>query len=271
MVVVWHTLQNAVSQGIAWQTLAMVAVTLGVKFGYPHLAQRLKLWLHVAPSFVAILVALLVAQTGLLQTHSIGNIPREIGQWRGEDLGLADISHLLWPAFLIALLCAIESLLAARVADSMVGAPEGARYEPNRELFGQGLATALASMFGGMPATGAIARTRVNVRAQAQTRLSAMLHAVVLVAIALLAGQWVAEIPGAAIAGVLLGTSYRILNPQALARALRTTKSQAAVLLLTALATLAIDLIWGIAIGITLYAAFAWQQAAPPSADPPPH
>ena len=138
-------------------------------------------------------------------------------------------------------------------------------------MFGQGLATALASMFGGMPATGAIARTRVNARAQAQTRLSAMLHAVVLVAITLLAGPWVAEIPAAAIAGVLFGTSYRILNPQALARALRTTKSQAAVLLLTALATLAIDLIWGIAIGITLYAAFAWQQAAPPSADPPPH
>lgn len=116
---------------VAWHTLAMVAVTLGVKFGYPHLAQRLKLWLHVPPSFVAILVALLVAQTGLLQTHSIGNIPREIGQWRGEDLGLADISHLLWPAFLIALLCAIESLLAARVADSMVGAPEGAlRAQP---------------------------------------------------------------------------------------------------------------------------------------------
>jgi SulP family sulfate permease len=117
-----------------------------------------------------------------------------------------------------------------------------------------------ASLFGGMPATGAIARTSVNVRAQAQTRLSAMLHAVVLVVIAVAAGPWVAKIPGAAIAGVLLGTSYRILNPQALKRSLQTTRSEAAVLVLTATATLAIDLIWGIAIGLALFAALAWRN-----------
>lgn len=267
VIVAWHTVQNALSLGVDWQTPSMVAITLAVKFGYPRLAQRLHLRLHVPPSFVAIMVALLVAQTGVLHTRSIGDIPREIGHWQGGPVALDAVGHLLWPAFLIALLCAIESLLSARVADSMVGAGVQSRYEPDRELFGQGLATALASLFGGMPATGAIARTSVNVRAQAHSRLSAMLHAVVLVAIALLAGPWVAEIPGAAIAGVLLGTSYRILNPHALARALRTTPSQAAVLLLTALATLAIDLIWGIAIGIALYGVTARLHPVPADAD----
>jgi SulP family sulfate permease len=76
----------------------------------------------------------------------------------------------------------------------------------------------------------------------------------------LAAGPWVAKIPGAAIAGVLLGTSYRILNPQALKRSLQTTRSEAAVLLLTAAATLAIDLIWGITIGVALYAVLAWRK-----------
>ena len=260
MVVAFNTLHDAIAQGVDWQTVAMVVLTLLVKFSYPALARRLKFRVHVPPSFVAILVALLVAQAGLIDTRSIGDIPREIGHWQGADLGLAEISHLVWPAFLIALLCAIESLLSARVADSMVGATNGERYEPDRELFGQGAATMLASLFGGMPATGAIARTSVNVRAQAQTRLSAMLHAVVLVVIALAAGPWVAKIPGAAIAGVLLGTSYRILNPQALKRSLQTTRSEAAVLLLTATATLAIDLIWGIAIGLALYAVLAWRK-----------
>lgn len=260
MVVAFNTLNDAITQGVDWQTVAMVALTLLVKFSYPLLAHKLKFRAHVPPSFVAIVVALLVAQSGLIHTSSIGDIPREIGHWHGADLGLAEISHLVWPAFLIALLCAIESLLSARVADSMVGATKGERYEPDRELFGQGTATMLASLFGGMPATGAIARTSVNVRAQAQTRLAAMLHAVVLVAIALLAGPWVAKIPGAAIAGVLLGTSYRVLNPQALKRSLQTTRGQAAILLITATATLAIDLIWGIAIGLALYAVLAWRK-----------
>ena len=154
MVVAFNTLHDAIAQGVDWQTVAMVALTLLVKFSYPVLARRLKFRVHVPPSFVAILIALLVAQTGLIHTSSIGDIPREIGHWQGADLGLGNISHLVWPAFLIALLCAIESLLSARVADSMVGATNGERYEPDRELFGQGAATMLASLFGGMPATG---------------------------------------------------------------------------------------------------------------------
>ncbi len=139
----------------------------------------------------------------------------------------------------------------------MVNTEASERYEPNRELLGQGLATAASSVFGGLPATGAIARTSVNVRAHARTRMASIFHATVLLFIALVAAPWVSHIPAPAIAGVLIGTSYRILNPRSLRESLRTTKREAVVLIVTAVGTLAIDLIWGIAIGIVLYGVLA--------------
>ena len=132
-------------------------------------------------------------------------------------------------------------------------AHEKTRFEPNRELFGQGLATVTASIFGGMPATGAIARTSVNVRSHAKSRLASTFHALILLLIALVAAPLVSAIPTAVIAGLLLGTSYRILNPVSIMESLRTTKSEAATLIITAVSTVAIDLIWGMAIGIAFH------------------
>ena len=246
-------MRNALNAGLHWQTIFIVILTLVVKFGYPKLSHLFHFRVHIPASFVAIIVSLLVVKIFSLSTKTIGDIPRSVGSWRGADISFNDITHLLWPAFLIALLCAIESLLSARVADGLVHVPKEKHYSPNRELLGQGLGTAIASLFGGMPATGAIARTSVNVRAGAKTRLAAVIHSFVLLFIALVAAPWVSQIPAAAIAGVLLGTSYRILNPTSLKESLRTTKSEATVLLVTAIATVAIDLIWGIGIGICLY------------------
>jgi SulP family sulfate permease len=110
-----------------------------------------------------------------------------------------------------------------------------------------------------MPATGAIARTSVNVRAGAKSRNASLFHAAILLVVALVAAPLVSQIPAAAIAGVLIGTSYRILNPVSIIESLRTTRSEAIVLVATAVATLFIDLIWGIAIGIVLH--FVLQQA----------
>ncbi len=97
------------------------------------------------------------------------------------------------------------------------------------------------------------ARTSVNVRSHAKSRLASIFHALVLLLIALIAAPLVSYIPTAAIAGVLLGTSYRILNPSSIMESLRTTKPEAATLLVTAVSVLAIDLIWGMAIGIVLH------------------
>lgn len=253
LLVAWGTLRDAITLGIHWQTVGIVVLTLFVKFIYPIIARKVKIPVHIPASFIAILTALIVVHLFSIPVKTIGNIPRSFGTWRGGDVSFSDVPHLLWPALMIALLCAIESLLSARVADGMIHPPTGEKYHPNRELLGQGLATAVSSMFAGMPATGAIARTSVNVRAHARTRMAAILHSVFLLFVALVAAPLVSEIPAAAIAGVLLGTSYRILNPRSLRESLRTTTQEAVVLVVTAVATLAIDLIWGMAIGIVLY------------------
>ena len=253
IIVAWNTVHSAITAGIHWPTLGIVVLTLSVKFAYSHLARKIRISVHIPASFVAITISLIVVQVFSLPVKTIGAIPRGVGTWRGSAVSISDYTHLIWPAFLIALLCAIESLLSARVADGMIHPPSTEKYHPNRELLGQGLATAAASIFGGMPATGALARTSVNVRAHARTRMAAILHSLVLLLVALIAAPWVSHIPAAAIAGVLIGTSYRILNPTSLRESLRTTKQEAAVLITTATVTLAIDLIWGIAAGIVLY------------------
>jgi SulP family sulfate permease len=195
------------------------------------------------------LLVTLIVKAGSIDVVTIGTIPRNIGSYQSPTFG--DFNNLLIPALWIALLAAVESLLSARVADGM--AHEKKHFEPNRELFGQGIATVAASVMGGMPATGAIARTSVNVRSHAKSRIAAIFHAVILLLIALIAAPLVSAIPTAAIAGVLLGTSYRILNPVSIMESLRTTKIESATLLVTAVCVLAIDLIWGMAIGIALH------------------
>ena len=100
----------------------------------------------------------------------------------------------------------------------------------------------------------------MNVRARAHSKYASVFHALVLLLVAFAAAPLVSAIPSAAIAGVLIGTSYRILNPVSIMESLRTTRADAAVLLVTALATLAIDLIWGIGIGITLFLALNYGK-----------
>lgn len=251
--VAYRTISNALSGEIALPTISIVVLTLVVKFGYPHFATRVGIKAHIPASFVALLIASLSVKLFSINTDLIGDIPRSVGSWTAPVLGNFSLKDLLIPALWIALLIAIESLLAARVADGLAHAKTDEKFDPNRELFGQGLATGVASIFGGMPATGAIARTSVNVRSHAQSRMAAIFHAAVLLFIALVAAPLVESIPKAAIAGVLLGTSYRILNPASIRESLRTTKAESTTLIITAVATIAIDLIWGIAIGIVLH------------------
>jgi SulP family sulfate permease len=255
VIVAYKTLRSALQIGLHWQSLAVVVLTLLAKFSYPKIAARIGIKVHIPASAVAILLTTLIVNIFNLSVHTIGEIPRSIGTWSVGDISFGDFKFLVWPAFLIAILAAIESLLSARVADGMVHAHGNEKYSPNKELIGQGLATIGSSIFGGMPATGAIARTSVNVRGGAKTRVAAIFHSVTLLAVVLILAPIISEIPTAAIAGVLIGISYRILNPAAIAESLRTTKAEAAVLIITALVTLFIDLIWGIVIGILVHLA----------------
>ncbi len=252
-IVAWNTLKNALDSGLNYSSLFVVAITLVIKFSWPHLVNRMKWKLHIPASFIALLLVTLLVKAFSIDVATIGNIPRSIGTYQKPIFD--NLTALLIPALWIALLAAVESLLSARVADGLAHNKE--KFEPNRELFGQGLATLSASILGGMPATGAIARTSVNVRSHAKSRLASVFHAVVLLFIALIAAPLVSQIPTAVIAGLLLGTSYRILNPVSIMESLRTTKAEATALVVTAISTVAIDLIWGMAIGIAVHVVFA--------------
>ena len=251
--VAWHTLQGAFSAGLNWNSIGAVVLTLLIKFNYPKIAHRFKFKVHIPASIVAIFIITAGSLAPQLSLNTIGDIPRSIGKWSGNLIEFNALSHLILPAILIALLAAIESLLSARVADGMVHAKGVDKYNPNKELIGQGLATIGSSLFGGIPATGAIARTSVNVRNHAKTRVASMAHAVILLLIVLLFAPLVSAIPTAAIAGVLIGTSYRILNPASIRESLKTTYAEASVLIITATVTLLVDLIWGIGVGIVAH------------------
>jgi len=162
-------------------------------------------------------------------------------------------------ALAIAALAAIESLLSARVAATM--SPTGP-YDPDRELVGQGLASVASGAFGGMPATGAIARTAVNVRSGAATRLSAIVHSLVLLAVVYLATGPVAAIPLSALAGVLMVTSFRMISATTIRKIVRSTRSDALIFVLTAVITVCFDLIEAVEIGILVAAFFALRSVA---------
>jgi SulP family sulfate permease len=148
---------------------------------------------------------------------------------------------------IVAFLASLESLLSARVADGMQDTP---RHDPDRELFGQGLANIASGVCGGMPATGAIARTAVNARAGATTRVAALTHALVLAGVIYLASGLVSRIPLVALAGVLLVTAWRMVDRATVRAVLRSTRGDAGVFLLTAVVTVAVDLVTAVEVGL---------------------
>jgi SulP family sulfate permease len=138
----------------------------------------------------------------------------------------------------------------------------GQRHDPDRELFGQGLANIAAPLFGGVPATGAIARTAVNVRTGAGSRLAALTHAAVLAVIVFAAAPLVSKIPLAALAGVLLATAIRMVEVGSLRAMAKATRADALILVLTAVATLALDLVYAVVLGLMVASALALRAVA---------
>jgi len=210
-------------------------------------------------SLIAVAVATVVARVAGLDVGRIGTLPSSLPAPALPSLSVGRMSELFTAAFAIALLGALESLLSAKVADGMA---DTVHHDPDRELFGQGLANLVSPLFGGMPATGAIARTAVNVRAGARTRVSAVVHSLVLVLVVYFAGPVVAEIPLAALAGVLMVTAVRMVEIHNVRSVLRSTRSDALVLVLTAAATIVFDLIVAVEIGIAAAALLALRSMA---------
>lgn len=244
-----NTVKGAIDNGVHSSTIVILLLTLLIKFNIVKLVERLKLKPYVPASFSALAITTIIVALFNLDVAKIGEIPRNVFSWNGDGLHFS--TALVTPAILIALLAAIESLLAARVADGLTHSQD--KFHPNKELFGQGLATMVASIFGGQPATGAIARTSVNIRSGGKTKMAALVHALFLLAVVLLLSPVFALIPLPSIAGVLIGTSVRILNPKNVREQLTSTWQEVSTYVVTAVVTITVDLIWAIFVGIALH------------------
>jgi len=213
-------------------------------------------------------MATIVVSVGVALAHlpvaTIGELPLASAlsfnlEWAGLTW-----APLIWAGLIVAVLAAVESLLSARVGDAMVHRRDGdivSAYSPNRELFGQGMATLASAIAGGMPATGAIARTGVNVNAGARTRMAAVVHSVALLLFVTLLPTVIGHIPLAVLAGVLLGTSWRIANPGSIRESLHTVWPDRLSFVVTALGVVALDLIWGIVLGLIVHALATYVES----------
>lgn len=210
-------------------------------------------------SLLGIVIASLVVPLLGLKVETLGTLPAGLSAPSLDFIDPEAVSTLFPAVVAVAALAALESLLSATVADGM---SVGERHDPDRELFGQGLANVAAPIFGGIPATAAIARTAVNVRSGAGSKLAAFTHAVVLLIIVFAAASLVGKIPLAALAGVLLATTVRMVEVGSLRAILRSTRGDAAVLLLTFGVTVVFDLVAAVAIGLLVAMVIALRSVA---------
>src|ERR1035438_2119499 len=179
-----------------------------------------------------------------------GGIPAGLPHWQIPHFRTDLIHGLLGPAFTVAMLGAIESLMSAVVSDRM----SNDRHNPNVELIGQGVANIFSPMFGGLPATGAIARTATNIRSGAQSPVAGMIHALTLLCILLFAAPLVSYVPMAALAGILMIVAYNMGEWREIPQLLKLTKTDISIWLVTFALTVFADLTVAVEAGMILAA-----------------
>ena len=253
---VWATAADAVRRFADHPHLAPLVVASGVTCLMLVGAR----WHPRVPySLIGVAVATAVAHVGHLRLATLGHLPSTLPAPSLGFLDLGAVSSLATAALAIAALAALESLLSATVADAMT---VNERHDPDRELFGQGLANIVVPMFGGIPATAAIARTAVNVRAGAGSRLAAVSHALILLALVFVAAPLVSEIPLAALAGVLFATCLRMVETSSLVALVRSTPSDGLIVCLTLAVTVALDLVTAVGVGVAVAIVLALRNVA---------
>jgi len=253
---VWAMASDAVARFARNPHPAPIAIALGVA-ALMLLGAR---WRPGLPfSLLGVAAATILAETTPISLTRLGALPSGIPVPSMSFLDPGAVRMLMPAALAVAALAALESLLSATVADAM---SVSERHDPDRELFGQGLANLVVPVFGGIPATAAIARTAVNVRAGAGSKLASLTHAVALAAIVLAAAPLVGRIPLAALAGVLLATTARMIEASALIALARSTRGDALVLILTFTVTVVFDLVTAVAVGIGVAIVLALRAVA---------
>ncbi|HEX5036854.1 MAG TPA: SulP family inorganic anion transporter [bacterium] len=224
----------------------LAGASLAVLILWPKVSRRLP------GSIVAVVLGTAAAAIFHLPVSTIGD---------GASLNLAGpgwfppdasaVKQLISPALTIAFLGAIQSLLSATVADGLI---EG-RHRPNTELVAQGITNMALPFFGGIPATGAIARTLTNVKNGAKTPIAGIIHSLFLLAVVLVLGRWIARIPLAVLAAILMTVCYNMAEWRAFRTLLKAPRGDVAVLLVTFLLTVFVDVTVGVEVGV--FMAFA--------------
>ncbi|MBQ8605893.1 MAG: sulfate permease [Clostridia bacterium] len=237
----------------SWQALLVGAVCLAILIIYPKLEKR------VPPSLIAVVVGVLMVKfipgldEGVYTIGDLYTIPAGLPSisLAGMDFSFAKISAVLPSAFTIAILAAIESLLSCVVADSMVNS----KHNPNAELVGQGVANIASALFGGIPATGAIARTAANAKNGGRTPVAGMVHSIVLLLVLLFLMPYASLIPMPTIAAILFIVAYNMSEWKKFVGICKSApKSDIIVMVITFLLTVVFDLVIAIEVGMILAA-----------------
>jgi SulP family sulfate permease len=244
----WHLMQAFPHLHLATAALAVLSLLL-VMF-----SSRIRGLQRVPGPLVAMVVA--TALQSFFQFKGVatigsafGGIPQGLPSFSLPSVTLARVIELMGPAFTIAMLGAIESLLSAVVADGMAGT----KHDSNQELIGQGLANIVAPLFGGFAATGAIARTATNIRNGGTSPLAGIIHTLTLVLIVLLLAPLAANIPLAALSAILFVVAYNMSEMKHFAYIVRRApRADVAILLITFLLTVFADLVVAVNIGVTM-------------------
>jgi SulP family sulfate permease len=231
---------------IQWQAVAISLATFAILLGWPRVTRK------VPPAILAVVAtSLLVHWLGWpVETigTKFGGIPAGLPGWQFPEISLDRLRDLLGAAATIAALGAIESLLSATVADGMTDT----RHDSNRELVGQGIANLVAPLFGGIAATGAIARTAASIRSGARTRRAGIIHALVLLVIALVAAPFAKYIPLATLSAILVVVALRMAEWHTFVELWRGPRTDFAVMIATFALTVALDLTAGVGCGMVM-------------------
>lgn len=241
------------TRSVNFSAVAIGLLTIAILVYWPRVSRK------VPGPIIALIVGTIIVQVLGLEVETIGSRFGEIRfgvpRLNVPEMDVAAVRPLLGPAFSIALLAAVESLLSAVVADGMIGT----RHKSNVELVAQGVANIASPLFGGIPATGAIARTATNVRMGGRTPVSGMVHALTLLLIGLFFGKWVTLIPMTVLAGILLVVAWNMAELHAFRGEFKGPKSDVVVMVTTFALTVLIDLSVAIQAGMVL-AAFLFMR-----------
>ena len=240
---------SAIAQNLAqtqWPAVGLGVLALAILMLWP------KAWRRVPASIVAVVVTTVLVAVFQIDVPTIGSkfggIPRGLPNISFPKLNFLEVQELMIPALTITMLGAIESLLSAIVADGMIES----RHDSNQELMGQGVANVLCPFFGGISATGAIARTATNIRSGAKTPVAGMIHSITLLLIVLIAAPLAKSIPLTALSAVLLVVAYRMGEWENFSELWRGPKSDFMVLVVTFGLTVVFDLTIAVGVGLTM-------------------